>query len=151
MKVVIEYITLDSRFDRVRTFHFVLLNHFRHKVKISFTFYLYTSMCKALSSFKKKPFVNPALYEGLLLLIHEHFKALSLSKPPSLKSNVDASGSSRFSLDSNDTQSISSAEEDFSDQETERAKMKVSTPSFTHKRKSLRGHGKKLFGKDEIE
>ncbi len=72
---IIEYISLDTRFDRVRTHHFVLLNHFYHGVKISFPFYLFTSMCKGISRHKKKPFVNPTLHEGLLLLIYEHFKA----------------------------------------------------------------------------
>lgn len=47
--VVIEYISLDNRFDCVRTHHFVLLNHFRHGIKISFPFYLFTSMSKAIS------------------------------------------------------------------------------------------------------
>lgn len=28
LKAIIEYITMDPRFDRVRTYHFVLLNHF---------------------------------------------------------------------------------------------------------------------------
>ena len=72
---IIEYVTLDPRFDRVRTHHFVILNQFRHDSKISFPFYLFTSMNRVISSFKKKATVNPALHEGLLLLIHEHFKA----------------------------------------------------------------------------
>ena len=38
LKALIEYVTLDSHFDRVRTYNFFLLNHFRHGVKISFTF-----------------------------------------------------------------------------------------------------------------
>ena len=73
--IVIEYITLDPRFDRVQTHHFVLLNHFWHASKISFPYYLLTSMSNAVSSFKKNLTVNPALHEGFLLLIHEHFKA----------------------------------------------------------------------------
>ena len=103
LRVLIEYITLDSWLDRVRTYHFVLLNHFHHGVNISFTFYLFTSMCKALSSFKEKPSANPTLHEGLLLLIHEHFKALSISKNPLQKVFVsDTLGSSSFSFDFDD-------------------------------------------------
>ena len=75
LRVVIEYITLDPRFDRACTHHFVILNHFWHNVRISFPYYLLTSMRKAVESFKKKPITNLALHEGLLLLIHEHFKA----------------------------------------------------------------------------
>ena len=75
LRAVIEYFTFDPRFDRAPTHHFVILNHFRHKVRFSFPYYLLTSMCKAVESFKRKPIANPALHEGLLLLIHEHFKA----------------------------------------------------------------------------
>ena len=75
LRAVIEYFTLDPRFDRARTHHFVILNHFWHNVKISFPFYLLNSMSKALGSFKKKPTANPALHKGLLLLSYEHFKA----------------------------------------------------------------------------
>ena len=103
LRELIEYVTLDSHFDRVRTYHFVLLNHFWHGVKILFTFYLFTSLCKALSSFKKKPSANPALHEGLLLLMHEHFKALSISRNPSQNVSIsDVLGSSSFSSDSDD-------------------------------------------------
>ena len=75
LHAIIEYITLDPRFDHVRTHHFILLNHFWHGSKISFPYYFLTSRSKAVSSFKKKPTINLALHEGLLLLIHEHFKA----------------------------------------------------------------------------
>ena len=44
--VVIEFISLDTRFDRVRTHHFELLNHFCHGIKISFPFYLFSSLSK---------------------------------------------------------------------------------------------------------
>ncbi len=72
---LIDYVTLDPRFDQVRTHHFVILNHFHHKKRISIPFYLLTSLNKEISSSKKKATVNLALHEGLLLLIHEHFKA----------------------------------------------------------------------------
>ena len=75
LQAIIEYISLDTRFDRVRTHHFVLLNNFCYGVKVSFPFYLYTSMCKVIFGHKKKPSTNLALHEGLLLMIYEHFKA----------------------------------------------------------------------------
>ena len=82
LRALIEYVTLDLQFDRVRTHHFILLNHFQHGVKILFSFYLFTSLSKVLSCYKKKPSANPALHEGLLLLVYEHFKALSISTNP---------------------------------------------------------------------
>ena len=54
-----------------------------------------------MSSFKKKPIVNPSLYEGLLLLIHEHFKAQTISNNPSLIADAD-NGSTRHYFDSDD-------------------------------------------------
>ena len=120
---VIEYITLDPRFDRVRTHHFVILNHFRHGVKISLPFYLFNSMNKAISSFKKKVSANPALHEGLLLLIHEHFHAQTLSKNPIQGAEADKSSSS-FSSDSDDVESISSDD------------------VFEHSGKKTKSHGK---------
>ena len=80
LRAIIEYISLDMRFDRVRTHHFFLLNHFCYGVKVSFPFYLYSSMHKNIFGYKKKPSANPALHEGLLLLLYEHFKAQSRSK-----------------------------------------------------------------------
>ena len=34
LRILIEYVTLNPRFDRIRTHHFLFLNHFRHGVKI---------------------------------------------------------------------------------------------------------------------
>lgn len=82
LRAIIEYVTLEPWFDRVRTHHFVILNHFHHNSKISFPYYLFTSMNKAITSYKKKATINPALHEGLLLLIHEHFKAQKISNNP---------------------------------------------------------------------
>lgn len=75
VRVVIEYITLDPRFDRARTHHFILLNHFWRSRKISFPFYLLTYLNKVVVSFKKNPSNNLVLHEGLFLLIYDHFKA----------------------------------------------------------------------------
>lgn len=74
LRAIIKYISLDTIFNRVRTHHFVLLNHFRHGINISFPFYLFTSMSKGIEGFKKKPTANPTLHEGLLLLVYEYLK-----------------------------------------------------------------------------
>ncbi len=41
LRIIIEYISLDPRIDRIRMHHFVMLNHFRNGIKISFPFYLF--------------------------------------------------------------------------------------------------------------
>ena len=97
LRIIIEYVTLDPRFDRVRTHHFVLLNHFRHKVKISFPFYIYTSMAKNIEGFKKCPVKNLALHEGLLLLIYEFLKTHTRGK------TIRDSGSSSEDTTSSDS------------------------------------------------
>ncbi len=78
--VIIKYISLDTRYNRVRTHQFVLLNHFHYGVKVSFPFYFYSSMHKNIFWHKKKPTSNSSLHEGLLLLIYEYFKAQCRSK-----------------------------------------------------------------------
>ena len=82
LRAVIEYITLDPRFDWACTHHFVLMNHFWHSRKNSFPFYLLTSMNKVVESLKKNPTINPTLHEGLLLLIYEHFNAQTIRNTP---------------------------------------------------------------------
>ena len=78
--MIVEYILLDTHFDWVRTHHFVLLNDFCHGVKISFPFYLFSSLCKNIEGFKKKSSANPSLHEGLLLLLYEFFKVQTRGK-----------------------------------------------------------------------
>ena len=80
LRAIIKYITLDTKFDRICTYHFVLLNHFRYGVKIFFPLYLYSSMNDNINDFKEKNTRNPALHEGLLLLIYEYFKARTIRK-----------------------------------------------------------------------
>lgn len=80
LRIIIEYFTLDPKFDRIRSHHFVILNHFRHSVKISFPFFLFTSMSRSIEGFKNKPINNPALHEGLLLLVYEFLKSQTRGK-----------------------------------------------------------------------
>ena len=39
LRAIVSYITLHGRFSRVYTYHFFMLNHFRHNVNISIPFY----------------------------------------------------------------------------------------------------------------
>ena len=139
------------RFDRVRTHHFVFLNHLDYGVKVSFPFYLYSSLHKNIFGYKK----NPTLHEGLLLFLYEHFKAQFRSKFVShdVVSSKET-GSSNFSLDTKDVQSISSEEEE--DYLSSRKKAwgrdkDTPTPSKFLCRKSPRGHGPKTTGQGEDE
>ena len=89
LRVFIEYISLDTRFDSVKIDHFVLLNHFRHGIKNVFPFYLFTSIRKGIEVFKKKPITNPTLHEGFLLLVYKYPKTQTKGK--SLSHSRDAS------------------------------------------------------------
>ena len=89
--------------------HFILLNHFRHGIKISFTFYHFTSMSKGIEGFKRKPTANPTLHKGLLLLVYEYLKTQTRGK--SLGDTGCASKETRSSH-SKEVHSIKSNDED---------------------------------------
>lgn len=117
----------------------MILNHFHHGSKISFPFYLFNSMDKAISSFKKKVTVNPAFHEGILLLIHEHFYAQTISNNPHQGAEADK-GSSSFSSDSDDVESISSDEEFESSGKKNKSQEKIPPIVKTPSRKIPRDH-----------
>lgn len=71
-----EYLTLDCHSTRVYGHHFVIMNHFRHGVKMSFLFYLMSILRANFNDHKKNPSKFPILHEGLLVLIDSHFHAL---------------------------------------------------------------------------
>lgn len=72
-EVIMRYITLDGHFDSIFSYHFTILNHFRHDRKISFPFYLFSSLEHSLSNHAKIS-ENPILHEELILLIIEYAK-----------------------------------------------------------------------------
>ena len=49
-----EYFILDGRSKRVHKFHFVFLNHFRHKDRMSFPFYLHFLLLQSLYAHRKE-------------------------------------------------------------------------------------------------
>jgi hypothetical protein len=77
-----EYFILDGRSKRVHKCHFVFLNHFRHKDRISFPFYLRYSLLHSLEAHKKKD-SRPILHEGLILLIEGYCKNQRIASTPS--------------------------------------------------------------------
>ena len=76
-----EYFILDGRAKRVHKFHFIFLNHFRHKDRISFPFFLEYSLLLSLYAHRKKE-SHPILHEGLILLIENYCKSKSLKPSP---------------------------------------------------------------------
>lgn len=67
-KIIMRYITLDSHFESIFSYHLTILNHFRHDKNISFSFYLLSTLGHGLSNHSKSS-DKPMLHEGLILLI----------------------------------------------------------------------------------
>ena len=89
-----------------------MANHFRHGVKISLPFYLYTSLTKNIEGYKKNPVKNPALHEGLLLLVYEFLKTLTIGRTivnPNSDSEESASSDSEDALVVNIEEAVSSS------------------------------------------
>lgn len=104
-----KFFTLDGRFTKIYGHHFVLLNHFRHNEKISFPFYLLSSLSASIFDFKENPHVNPVLHQGLISLIYKQLKVRAYenpSKPPPISiEEIDDSEDSKsegWDTDSND-------------------------------------------------
>lgn len=110
LRIIIEYFTLDPRFDRIRSHHFVILNHFRHVVKILFPFFPFTSMSKSIEGYKNKPINNPALHEGLLFFF-EFLKAQTKGKS---LGNLDNDSEDTTSSDSDEVQVVKIEDRDYS-------------------------------------
>lgn len=55
LKVLMQYFSMDGRFTRFFGHDFVMLNHFRHNVKISFSFYLLSSINANIKDHIKDP------------------------------------------------------------------------------------------------
>ena len=77
-----EYFISDGRNKRVHKFHFVFLNHFRYKDRISFPFYLHFSLLQSLFAHRKKE-SRPILHKDLILLIEGFCKNKSIALTPS--------------------------------------------------------------------
>lgn len=77
LNAIMEYIIVEGHFTRVHTYHFMLLNHFRHEKRISLPHYLFRSLSRSLNKHRKNP-TTPMLYCGLILLIYEHCKILAI-------------------------------------------------------------------------
>lgn len=78
---IMRYFTLDGRFSTLSSNHFMLLNHFRHKKRVPFSYYLLASLENGIKDFKRNP-KNPILHEGLILLVMEYAKYFAILEEP---------------------------------------------------------------------
>lgn len=78
---IMRYITLDGRYASLFSYHFTILNHFRHGKLIFVPYYLASSPENSLEKHLEKP-SNPILHEGLIILIMEHAESLEIVPPP---------------------------------------------------------------------
>lgn len=69
-----EFITLYGRYTRVYSYHFVILNHFLYKEKISLPYYLLCALNVRIMDAISNPKTNPALHEGLMVVLYNHIK-----------------------------------------------------------------------------
>lgn len=85
LHVIFYYITFDGILSRVCLHHFALMNHFRHGIKTSILFYLYSSMNASINMVREKIIINPPLHDGLIFLIYEYIKVHFVGNFPEVK------------------------------------------------------------------
>lgn len=67
-----EFITLDGRYPRVYSYHFVILNHFQCKEKISISYYLLCALNARIMDAISNPKTNRSMHEGLMVIMYNH-------------------------------------------------------------------------------
>ena len=78
---LIEYVTLDGCFTKICGHHFMLVNHFRHGLRIDFPFYLCQSLGSTNLTLSNDLEGDHAFHEGLMVLIINLLKAKKVDKP----------------------------------------------------------------------
>jgi len=83
--ILMKYFTLKGRFTRFYNYHLPLLNHFHRNAKISFPFYLLSSLehsvLRVQAKLAKNTTMKPIpLHQGLILCLYNHHLALEPSK-----------------------------------------------------------------------
>lgn len=137
LKVIMNYLTLDGHYTRVYGHHFVILNHFRHGVRMSFPFYLMLALRANFSDHHKNPSKFPILHEGLLVLIDAHFRALP---PPDDYIHI-VSENDETSLSDFDNEASGSGSEEISPP-LKKAKIEIPLTSKPKVRKGIKGKKK---------
>ena len=80
---------LDGRFTKCYGFHFMLANHFRHNVKISFPYYLKQSLTISIQDLQKDPNGEHVCHECLMVLILNTLKAKQIVRSRGQIKDVD--------------------------------------------------------------
>lgn len=88
------YITLDGPFTTIFSYHFTILNHFRHDRKIYLSFYFLSSLENGLSNHANNN-DNHVLHEALNLLIMKYAKMNEVKPSPVHKIEGNPKPSSR--------------------------------------------------------
>lgn len=138
LKVIMRYVTLKGRFTIIPGHHFNLLNHFRHGLFISFSFFLLSSMEVSVYAHLKNTRA-PILHEGPILLIMKHVKTLLLASSIKGKEKIPSVVSGSSGLD------ISVAEEEEWNEDDEEG---TPSPMATSSKKRKKGNPK---GKQEAK
>ena len=79
--VIIEYLTLDGHFRKLYGHHFMLINHFRHGIRINMPFYLRQSLGYSILALQNDLDGDHACHEGLMVLIMNLLKCKKIYKP----------------------------------------------------------------------
>ena len=67
--IVIEYLTLYGLFTKIFGYHFMTINHFRHKVRLNLPFYLRQSLGTIILAIQNDLEGDHACHEGLMVLV----------------------------------------------------------------------------------
>lgn len=106
MFVVIEYLTLDEYFTKIFGHNFMLVNHFRHRVRLNLPFQLQQSLGNTILAIQNNPEGDHACHEGLMALFMNLLKSKKVDRPHFSKKNLecDIEGSEQDKGNNEDTQ-----------------------------------------------
>ena len=79
--VIIEYLTLDGWFKKVYGHYFMLVNPFRHGIRINLPFYLRQSLGNSMLAFQNNPDGDHVFHEGLMVLIMNLLNSKTVDRP----------------------------------------------------------------------
>lgn len=111
MFVFIEYLTLDGCFTKIYGHHVMLINHFRHRVRINFPFYLRQSLDTTILALQNDPEGDHACHEGLMVLVMNFLKSKKVDRPHFKKKTLEC--------DTEWTDSNEAYEDDIEEEEVE--------------------------------
>ena len=80
MFVVIEYLTLDGCFTKIYGHHFMLVNHFRHRVRLNIPFYLRQSLGNTILAIQNDPKGDHSCHEELAVLVMNLLKSKKVDR-----------------------------------------------------------------------